>query len=71
MCAQCAIVAAAAASGARSWLHAQSFTWLTPGRLKAATIALIVAAFVASSVVFTGSSRHSQQPAPDKAAQTR
>ena len=71
MCAQCAIVAAAAASGARSWLHAQGFTWLTPKRLKAATIALIVAAFIGSSVVFTGSSQHPHQPAPAKAAQVR
>ena len=53
------MAAAAGASGARSWLQAQHVTWLTPRRLRAATIALFVAAFGLSSVSFSGST-----PAP-------
>jgi hypothetical protein len=40
-------------------------TWLTPRRLRAATIALVVAAFAVSSVGFTGSTK---PPPPAKAA---
>lgn len=49
------MAAAAGASGARSWLQAQHATWLTPRRLRAATIALFVAAFGFSSLTFSGS----------------
>jgi hypothetical protein len=55
MCAACAIAAAAGASGARSWLASRHMTWLTPGRLRAATAALFVLAAIASSVVLSGS----------------
>ena len=49
------MAAAAGASGARSWLQAQHMTWLTPERLRAATIALFVAAFGFSSITLSGS----------------
>jgi hypothetical protein len=55
MCAGCAIAAAAGASGARSWLQAQHLSWLTPRRMRNATIALFVAAFGVSSVGISGS----------------
>jgi hypothetical protein len=67
MCAGCAILAASAASGARSWLAAHGFRWLTPRRLKIATIVLIVAAFIGGSMRFSGSTAppsHPQQAAP-------
>ena len=51
MCAQCMATAAAAvggAAGARQWLVAKGFSWLTPGRVKALTIGLMVAAVVAA-----------------------
>jgi hypothetical protein len=51
------MAAAAGASGARSWLQAQHRTWLTPRRLRAATVALFVAAFGISSVGLGGSSQ--------------
>ena len=60
MCAACAMAAAAGATGVRSWLQAHHMTWLTPRRLHAATIALIVAAFAVSSIGFSGSTK----PAP-------
>ncbi len=55
MCAGCVMAAAAGASGTRSWLQAQHVTWLTPQRLRAATVALFVAAFGFSSVTLSGS----------------
>jgi hypothetical protein len=53
MCAQCmatAATAAAAATGGRAWLAARSPRWLTPGRLRALTAAMIAAAVVAAGV---------------------
>ena len=44
------MAATAGASGARAWLQAQHFTWLTPRRMRAVTIALLTAAFAVSSV---------------------
>jgi hypothetical protein len=49
------MAAAAGASGVRSWLQAQHRTWLTPRRLRAATIALFVVAFGFSSLTLSGS----------------
>jgi len=63
MCAACAIAAAAGASGVRSWLQAHHLTWLTPGRMRAVTIALFAAAVIVSSVGFSGSSKPPPQPA--------
>jgi hypothetical protein len=65
MCAGCVMTAAAGATGIRSWLAARGFTWMTPARLKRATVALLVAAFGISSVGISGSS-----PAPARAAVT-
>ncbi|HYV15465.1 MAG TPA: hypothetical protein VE972_05560 [Conexibacter sp.] len=53
------MAATAGASGARAWLQAQHLTWLTPKRMKAVTIALVVAACGVSSVGISGST-----PAP-------
>jgi hypothetical protein len=55
MCAGCIMAATAGASGVRAWLQAQHLTWLTPKRMKAVTIALVVAAFGVSSVGISGS----------------
>ncbi len=49
------MAATAGASGARAWLQAQHVTWLTPQRMKAVTIALVVVAFAVSSVGISGS----------------
>jgi hypothetical protein len=65
MCAGCVMAAAAGASGVRSWLQARHLTWLTPRRMRTATIALFVAAFGISSVGLSGST------APHQAAQQR
>ena len=64
MCGQCAFVAVAGASGARAWLGSRRFAWLTPRRLKAATVSLIAAGVVASSVLIGGSSPAPAKPAP-------
>jgi hypothetical protein len=58
MCMQCmlnAMAASAGATGVRSWLGTRRFSWLTPQRMKAVTIALIVAALVASATLVSGS----------------
>ncbi len=58
------MAAAAGATGVRSWLQAHHRTWLTPRRLRAATIALIVAALAVSTVGISGSTKASPAPAP-------
>ena len=55
MCAVCAMAAMGGASGARSWLQAQHATWLTPPRMKVATVGLFAAATIGSSVTVSGS----------------
>ena len=49
----------AGATGVRAWLQAHHLTWLTPARMRAATIALFIAATLIASVGISGSS-----PAP-------
>jgi hypothetical protein len=44
------------ASATRSWLQAQHITWLTPERMKVATVALFTAAAIGSSATLGGSS---------------
>jgi hypothetical protein len=46
----------AGATGARAWLQAHHMTWLTPGRMKAATIILFAVAILVSSFGISGSS---------------
>jgi hypothetical protein len=62
------MAAAAGATGARSWLQARHRTWLTPRRMRAATIALCVAAFAVSAIGLSGSTGHHAKPAPSAIA---
>lgn len=55
----------------RTWLQTRHLTWLTPQRLRAATIALMVVAFVVPSVALTGSTKRPAQHATLHAAATR
>jgi hypothetical protein len=58
MCTQCmagAMTAVGAASGARAYLAGRRFSWLTARRLRALTIALGIAAVVASATLLSGS----------------
>jgi hypothetical protein len=70
MCAACAMAAVAGASGARTWLQTHHLTWLTPARLKAATVALFVAAFGFSTIGLSGSTsttaHHSASTSSDR-----
>ena len=57
MCANCvagATVAAAGASGARAWLAAKAYAWVTPRRLHLVTWVLAVVAVAAASVGIGG-----------------
>jgi hypothetical protein len=68
MCVGCAITAASAATGFRSWLQNHHFGWLTPRRMRALTISAMCAAALVSTVGFSGStpsSAGSRQAAAD------
>jgi hypothetical protein len=56
MCAGCAMVAASAATGFRSWLQTHSYGWLTPRRMRRLTLAAMCAAGLVSTVGISGSS---------------
>jgi hypothetical protein len=55
VCVACAMAAATGATGARTWLQNSHATWLTPRRMRVATIAMIGAAFAVSTVGLSGS----------------
>jgi hypothetical protein len=55
MCVGCAIMAASAATGFRSWLQSHHLGWLTPRRLRALTVAAMCAAALVSTVGISGS----------------
>jgi hypothetical protein len=50
-----AMSATASATGIRAWLAQRDWHWLTPKRLRLATVALLVGALVVSAVGFSGS----------------
>jgi hypothetical protein len=56
------MAAAAGASGARTWLQTRHLTWLTPRRMKAATVALFVAAFGVSTIGLSSSTSAATHP---------
>lgn len=60
MCAGCALTAASAATGFRTWLQTHNFTWLTPKRMRRLTLAAMVAAGIVSTVGFSGSTTAQQ-----------
>jgi hypothetical protein len=55
MCAGCAMMAASAATGFRSWLQTHHFGWLTPKRMRALTVGAMIAAGLVSTVGISGS----------------
>ena len=55
MCAGCAITAASAATGFRTWLQNHHFAWLTPRRMRSLTVGAMCAASLVSTVGFSGS----------------
>jgi len=63
MCAGCAMAAASAATGFRTWLQTHHFGWLTPRRMRALTIAAMCAAGVVSTIGFSGSTTPPQRAA--------
>jgi hypothetical protein len=70
MCAGCAMAAASAATGFRTWLQSHSFGWLTPKRMRALTLAAMCAAGLVSTVGFSGSSAPPAHAAPAAAHQS-
>jgi len=62
MCAGCAMAAASAATGFRSWMQVHSPGWLTPKRMRRLTVAAMCAAGLVSTIGFSGST-----PAPARA----
>ena len=55
MCAGCAMTAASAATGFRTWLQSHNFAWLSPRMLRGLTIAAMCAAGLVSTIGFSGS----------------
>lgn len=55
MCAGCAMTAASAATGFRTWLHSHNFAWLSPRMLRGLTIGAMCAAGLVSTIGFSGS----------------
>jgi hypothetical protein len=57
-----AMTAGAAATGTRAYIAARHRSWATPKRLKRVTVALLIAALVASATIVVGSSpRHGRE----------
>jgi hypothetical protein len=54
------MTAAAGATGARTWLQNSHATWLTPRRMRVATIGVMSAAFAVSTVGLSGSTASPQ-----------
>lgn len=50
-----AMGAGAAATGTRSYIAARHFSWVTPGRLRRLTAALLAGALLASGLLVSGS----------------
>ena len=57
------------ASATRSWLQAQHATWLTPKRMKVATVGIFAAATLASSATLSGTGPSASQTHDTPAAQ--
>ena len=55
MCVGCAMAAASAATGFRTWLQTHHLGWLTPRRMRMLTIAAMSAATIVSTIGFSGS----------------
>ncbi|GAC1435915.1 MAG: hypothetical protein NVSMB51_06290 [Solirubrobacteraceae bacterium] len=51
------MAAATGATGARAWLQARHFTWLTPRRMHRATVALLLAGALVPTIALEGSSK--------------
>ena len=60
MCAGCAMAAASAATGFRTWMQSHPIPWLTPKRMRALTIAAMCAAGIVSTIGFSGSTAPAQ-----------
>ncbi len=52
-----AMTSGAAVTGVRSWLGTRNYGWLTPQRLRRATICLFAAGLLASALLVSGSAK--------------
>jgi hypothetical protein len=62
MCMMCAMAAATGATGARAWLQNSHATWLTPRRMRVATIGVMSVALGVSTVGLSGSTPSPHNP---------
>jgi hypothetical protein len=62
------MAAATGATGARTWLQTRHSTWLTPRRMKVATIGAMSAAFAISTVGLSGSTPSQRRAAAHSTA---
>ena len=64
------MAAATGATGARTWLQNSHATWLTPRRMRVATIGVMSAAFAVSTVGLSGSTPNPRPAAAHAGAKT-
>jgi hypothetical protein len=64
-CMATAMTTGAAVTGVRSWLGTRNYSWLTPQRLRRATLCLFAAGLLASALLVSGSGK---QPTSARAA---
>jgi hypothetical protein len=64
------MAAATGATGARAWLQNSHATWLTPRRMRVATIGAMSAAFAVSTVGLSGSTPTPQAATNHASAKT-
>jgi len=64
MCVVCAMAAASAATGFRTWLQTHHLSWLTPRRMRTLTLAAMCAAGLVSTVGISGSTPPAAHSAP-------
>jgi hypothetical protein len=62
MCVVCAMTAATAATGFRSWMQNHHLGWLTPRRMRGLTVAAMCAAALVSSLGLSGSTPAGHAP---------
>ena len=71
MCIGCAMAATSAATGFRTWLQTRGFSWLTPRRIRALTVAAMSAAAIVTTVGMSGTTPPSSHPSSRTSALAR
>ena len=66
-CMATAMTVGAGVSGTRAYIAHKHFSWLTPRRLRAITVSLLIAGFIASATLVSGSTTAAKPAHPSVA----